>query len=247
MEAKLKVVITDDEVMARTLLEGMLLEYCPNIEVVALCEDIPSAVKAIHKYTPDIVFMDIEMPGYSGLDILDFFSPEDVDFSIIFVTAYHQYAIDAFRLSAVDYLLKPLEPEMLIASIQRYESTKARFHFELLKHNVAPGSIKRLSISGLNSIRFVEVDSVMCLKAEGAYSEINLSDGSKITSSKNLKSYETMLLGCSEFFRCHKSYIVNLNYIQSVIRADGGSILLKNGNSIDIANDKIQELIQRMQ
>jgi two-component system LytT family response regulator len=247
METRLKVVITDDEVMARTLLEGMLLEYCPNIEVVALCEDIPSAVKAIHKYKPDIVFMDIEMPGYSGLDILQFFSAEDVDFSIIFVTAYHQYAIDAFRLSAVDYLLKPLEPEALIASVQRYESTKARFHFELLKHNVASGSVKRLSISGLNSIRFVDVDSVICLKAEGAYSEINLSDDSKITSSKNLKSYEIMLSGCTEFFRFHKSYIVNLNYIQSVIRADGGSILLKNGNSIDIANDKIQELIQRMQ
>jgi two-component system LytT family response regulator len=247
MESKIKVIITDDEIMARTLLESMLQEFCADIEIVALCEDIPSTVKAIHKYKPDIVFMDIEMPGYSGLELLNFFSAEDVDFSIIFITAYHQYALQAFKLSAVDYLLKPLEPDALIESVERYRSTRARFHFDLLKHNVTAGTLKRLAVSGLNALRFVEIDSIVWLKAEGSYTELHIADGSKITSSKNLKAYENMLSVSPEFFRCHKSYIVNVNYIQSLVRADGGSLVLKNGHSIDISQDKVQELIQRMQ
>ncbi len=104
-----KAIIIDDEKMARTLLEGMLYEYHKDVEVVDSCKDLPTGVKSIRKHKPDLVFLDIEMPGHSGLELLDFFDEQEVNFSIIFLTAYNQYAINALRLSAVDYLVKPVD------------------------------------------------------------------------------------------------------------------------------------------
>ena len=116
---KLKALIIDDEKMARTLLEGLVLEYCPQVEIIGSYPDLVTGAIAIRKQKPDLIFLDIEMPRHSGLELLDFFSEDELDFAIIFTTAYSQYAIQAFKLSAFDYLLKPIEPLELESAIQR--------------------------------------------------------------------------------------------------------------------------------
>jgi two-component system LytT family response regulator len=115
----MKAIIVDDENKARQLLRAMLSDLCPNVEVVADCDDLPNGVKAIKRHSPDLVFLDIEMPGHSGLELLDFFNDDEVNFNIIFTTAYDHYAIQAFKLSAVDYLLKPLSPKDLVEAVER--------------------------------------------------------------------------------------------------------------------------------
>jgi two-component system LytT family response regulator len=132
-----KAIIIDDEEMARTLLQGMVAEYCNNVETVDLCKDLPTGVKAIRKHKPDIVFLDIEMPGHSGLELLDFFDENEINFSIIFVTAYNRYAIQAFKLSAVDYLLKPIEVDDLKNAMILFERNKNRNKatYSVLKEN----------------------------------------------------------------------------------------------------------------
>ena len=115
----MKAIIIDDEKRARISLAYILQEYCPNVTIVAECENLPEGVKAIRKNQPNIVLLDIEMPGHSGLELLDFFDENDVNFSIIFTTAYNEYALQAFKFSAVDYLLKPINPEQLSEAISR--------------------------------------------------------------------------------------------------------------------------------
>jgi len=238
----LNAVIIDDEAMARTLLAEMVKEYCPQVNIVEECKDLPSGVKAINKHQPDIVFLDIEMPGHSGLELLEFFNEDQINFSIIFITAYDKYAIKAFKLSAVDYLLKPFETEELTTAIAKVEKMKDKASFALLKNNLNPNSSKKLSISTVSSNRFIELDHILYIKAEGAYSFIYLKSGESITTSKGLKYYEELLSEIPQFFRCQKSYIVNTPYITEYIKSDGGELIVNNEHRISISPDKVAEL-----
>lgn len=120
-------IIIDDEPKARALLEAIIKDYCPQLQLMALCEDLPSGVKAIKKYQPSLVFLDIEMPGHSGLELLDFFNEEEVNFNVIFTTAYDEYAIRAFRFSAIDYLLKPIQHTQLVEAVDRFFKDRINF------------------------------------------------------------------------------------------------------------------------
>lgn len=238
-----KAIIIDDELMARELLNGMLEVYCLNVEVVDLCENLPTGIKSIHKHKPDIVFLDIEMPGYSGLDLLDFFNEEDINFSIIFVTAYNQYAIQAFKLSAIDYLLKPIESNDLIESIQLFEKKqKQGSNFNVLKSNLTSNQ-KKLALNTASSIQFVSLDEILFFKADGAYTQVYLKDNKNILTSKNLKYYEDTLQGYSNFIRCHKSFLVNIDHITEYVKTDGGYLLVNN-HQVNISNDKLNKIIE---
>lgn len=239
-----KVIIIDDEEMARTLLEGMLAEYCTNVTVVDLCKDLPSGVKSIRKNKPDIVFLDIEMPGHSGLELLDFFDENEVDFSIIFVTAYNRYAIQAFKLSAVDYLLKPIESQDLIDAIALFEKQKGQKRYKVLKENLS-SSVKKIGLNNVSSISFVELDTILFFQADGSYTKVFLKDGKTIVTSKSLKHFENVLTGNSDFYRCHKSYIVNINYISEYIKSDGGSLKI-GSHEIGISSDKVSVLLEKL-
>ena len=133
----MKAIIIDDEKRARVTLKLLLNEYCPDIEIVAECENLPTGVKAIRKHNPDLVLLDIEMPGHSGLELLDFFDEDDVRFSIIFTTAYNEYAIQAFKFSAIDYLLKPINPDQLVAAIKRLQKQHQKIvNLKILKEKL---------------------------------------------------------------------------------------------------------------
>lgn len=241
-----KAIIIDDEEMARTLLFEMLKEYCIDIEVVDLCKDLPTGVKSIRKNKPDLVFLDIEMPGHSGLELLDFFDTDDTDFSIIFVTAYNRYAVQAFKLSAVDYLLKPIEAEDLKNSIELFKKNKAkhREEYSILKENLKNPSTKKIALHTLSSINFVNTQDILFFQGDGSYTKVFLKDGRNITLSKGLKHFENILAEIHVFFRCHKSYIVNLEYITDYIKSDGGYLIIDKTHEIMVSSEKIDTLLK---
>lgn len=243
-----KAIIIDDEEMARTLLQGMVAEYCPNVETVDVCKDLPTGVKAIRKHKPDIVFLDIEMPGHSGLELLDFFDEKEVHFSIIFVTAYNRYAIQAFKLSAIDYLLKPIEVEDLKNAINLFEKSKYKFasNFQVLKENIKNPSSKKLAINTINSVAFVETKDILYFQGDGAYTKIYLKEGKLITVSKGLKNFETILQDNPDFFRCQKSFIVNVSHISEYVKSDGGYLLIDKIHQISVSSDKVELLLSKI-
>lgn len=242
---KIKAIIIDDELMARTLLKNMLKEISNDIEVVSLCEDLSNGIKAIRKLKPEIVFLDIEMPGHSGLEILDFFNEDEIDFSIIFTTAYNQYAINAFKLSAVDYLLKPIELNDLEKSIDIFKKKTKRNNdiYKNLQNNFKSNTSNKIAVPIGNSIVFIELNQIVYLKADNSYCEIHLNDQRKIVASRTLKNFEEAILNFNTFFRCHKSYLVNLNYVSEYVKSEGGYLILKNNENIPISSEKISEFL----
>lgn len=245
---KVKAIIVDDEKMARMLLRGMIHEHLPDIEIVAECPDLSSAVKAIVKEKPDLVYLDIEMPGHSGLELLDFFEEDKINFKIIFTTAYNQYAIQAFKLSAIDYLLKPIDSKDLIQAFAIYQKNEAKdYDYRALKNNfIGDPNTHKIAISSLQSTRFINVNEISCIRADGSYSNIFLSNGQKFTASKGLKHFEETLSQYPQFMRCQKSSIINLSKITELVKSDGGSVVLDNAQSVSVSQDKLAELSERL-
>jgi two-component system LytT family response regulator len=243
-----RAIIIDDEEMARVLLQGILAEYATDIEVVDLCKDLPTGVKSIRKNKPDLVFLDIEMPGHSGLELLDFFDENEVDFSIIFVTAYNRYAIQAFKLSAVDYLLKPIEVEDLLQALELFKKNKGKKidNLRMLKHNLKQNTSKKVALTTLGSIRFVDSQDILFFQGDGSYTKVFLKNESPLTLSKGLKNFETMLAEMPNFFRCHKSYIVNIHHITDYIKSDGGYLIIDKEHQIGISADKVDALLKML-
>ncbi len=242
---KIKAIIIDDEKMARVLLEVLIQENFNDVEIVDLCPNLAKGVVSIHKHKPDLVFLDIEMPGHSGLEIFDFFEEEEIDFSIIFTTAYNQYAVQAFKLSAIDYLLKPIEINDLEQAIERYKKHHKK-DYSILKENLANPNAQKLALNTLNSVKFVEMDQILFLKAEGAYTDITFLDGKTLTISKGLKKFEEILGENKSFYRCHKSFIININYITEHVKSEGGYLVLKDQYQISLSSEKITELYTLM-
>ena len=244
----MKAIIIDDEKRARISLALLLQEYCPEVTVVAECENLPEGVKAIRKHQPDIVLLDIEMPGHSGLELLDFFDENEVNFSIIFTTAYNEYALKAFKFSAVDYLLKPIIPEELAEAVERVAKQKQRFeNFRAFKENLQQETLTKIAVPSGNTLLFLDTNKIMYIKGEGAYSEVFCSDGSKQLVSRNLKNFEDILCSDSRFLRIHKSYIVNFNFVVAFNKSDGGSIELENKAQIPVSPDKAQQILDQIQ
>ena len=242
----MKAIIIDDEKRARVSLQLLLQEYCPDVELVAECENLPEGVKAIRKYNPDLVLLDIEMPGHSGLELLDFFDEKEINFSIVFTTAYNEYAIQAFKLSALDYLLKPIVPEELVHAISRLSHQKS-IQFKALSENIRNESFEKIAIPSGNSLILLTLADIIYIKGEGAYSEIIMRDDSKHLVSRNLKNFEEILLKDKRFIRCHKSYLANFDEVISYTKSDGGWLDMKNGSSIPVSSEKSNLILERIQ
>ncbi|MBE9576533.1 LytR/AlgR family response regulator transcription factor [Flavobacterium proteolyticum] len=242
---EINAIIIDDEVRARVSLQLLLEEYCPNIKVIEQCETLAEGIKAINKFKPNIVFLDIEMPAHSGLELFDFFNEEEIDFSVIFTTAYSQYAIKAFKFSAIDYLLKPIHPEELVEAVKRFEKIKSQ-NIKILKENLDQNKLNKIAVPTGNSILFLETDQILYVKGEGSYCEIVLLNGEKIICSRYLKNFEDILSNYSNFLRVQKSYIANLNYVSVYNKSDGGNLEFNNKTCIPISLDKVDFIMEKI-
>ena len=244
----MRAILIDDEKRARMNLSILLDENCTQVEIVAECENLPEGIKAIRRLKPDLVFLDIEMPGHSGLELLDFFDEHEVDFSIVFTTAYNEYAIQAFKLSAVDYLLKPINPDELVRAVQRVEKHKHKLEsYKLLKTGIQNNVFEKIAVPTGNLILFLTLNDIMYIKGDGAYSDVYLQDKSKHTVSRNLKNFEEIICSNSSFIRVHKSFIVNLTYVKAFNKSDGGSLDMLNGFQIPVSPDKAASILDKIQ
>jgi two-component system LytT family response regulator len=243
----IKAIIIDDEAKARRMMEALINEYCPDVEIVAIAEDVPSGVIAINQYQPDVLFLDVEMPGYTGFQLLDFF--REVHFEIIFTTAHSDYALQAFQVSAIDFLLKPIQISELIKAVEKLKKMQGLQEERLntLKENFKDSSIRKLALPISEGLIFVEVSDILYLEADGAYTTFHLAGGKKVVVSKKIKEYEGALNVENNFFRTHRSYIINLKKIKQYIKQDGGYILLENDSQIPLARERKDEFIEAIQ
>jgi two-component system LytT family response regulator len=248
-------IIIEDESRARILLRTLIETYCLELDIAAEAANLPEGVQLIKEHKPDLVFLDVEMPGHTGLEIAQFIGPEDFNFEIIFTTAYQEYAIDAFRLSAIDYLLKPIDYEKLQEAVSKFiKKRKAEEYFQAqtldaMRYNLSheDEQEKRIVIPLGQSFRFLKSGEIMLIKSDGSYSEIFLLNGEKLTVSKNLKSFGELLVNMPSFFRCHRSYIVNLRFVREYVKGEGGKLTLTDGQEVSLSSDRFDEFLKAMQ
>ena len=226
----IRALIVDDEIAARDVLKNLLIRVSNSVEVVGSTHDVPSAVEKIKLLRPDVVFLDVQMPNYAGYEIVNFF--EEIDFEIIFVTAYDEYAIKAFELSAVDYLVKPINRLRLKEAIakleQKIERVGAKENYETLMESIKDKELGKIVIPELGNKRVLQLSDIIAIEAKGAYSNIYLKNAKPLLVSKNLKHFESVLPEDQIFFRSHKSWIINLNEIQALSKSSGEIKLTDN-------------------
>lgn len=247
----MKVLIIDDENKARTLLEYLMRRECREITTILQAPDLEKGVEIIRREQPKIVFLDIEMPKYSGLEILDFFENEVVDFQIIFTTAYNQYAIEAFKLSAVDYLLKPIDgSELKIATekaIQNIKQEGDNYKLDDLKKAFQQLSINKLALDIPKGILFVSHDDIILFEADGMYTKVFLRNNKTELICKPIKHFAEQLEKTAFFYKPHRSYLINLKHIKVLSKKDGYHLIMENNKTIPIAKDKREEFIKIIQ
>jgi two-component system LytT family response regulator len=222
MSSKINAIIVDDEESARNILNNLLQVYNNDLEVKALCVDVESAVEAINKHQPDVVFLDIEMPNYSGLELVSFFT--DINFDIIFVTAYNHFAVRAFEVAAFDYLLKPIELSRLDQCIknliEKNNKNKDALNYQILKESLSQKSVQKMVVTHQGNQKAISLSDVIAIEANEAYTLVLDKNGNKYIISKNLKHFEVLLADNHEFFRVHKSWMVNYHHIIKYSNSD---------------------------
>lgn len=232
-----KAILVDDKGTNIKLLETLIRNYCPSLTVVATATNIDEAFQYILLHLPQVVFLDVEMPGGSGFDLIHKFNP--VFFEVIFTTAYSQYAVKAFREQALDYLLKPIDIDALQQAVIKAERQIAlkesgnRLLSFLEQGNAIP-AMKSIPLPALDGYLFVDPGDIVRCEASGSYTTFYLTDSQKILVSMRLKACE-QLLPPTRFFRIHHSHIVNLSYIRKYVKGRGGYVQLHDGSTIDVA------------
>ncbi|MDD3003340.1 response regulator [Flavobacterium sp.] len=243
----MKAIIVDDEINARLSLRGILEENFSHIQIVNECKDVPSAVKAIHELKPELVFLDISMPGYSGLELLKFFDESQINFKIIFVTAFSEYAINAFELSAVGYILKPVRVDALEKALQKIMNSNHDLeNLKALQNNMENPLEKKVALNTGDGITFLELNDILYLKADGSYTHFYTTNRHRITIAKKISDFER-LEAMGNFLRIHRSHIINLARIQKILKQDGGTVVMENGELLSISADRKTSLFEKFQ
>lgn len=243
----LRAILIDDEKECLDSLNFDLKTHCPDVEVVSQCNGGKEGVKAIHKYNPDLVFLDIDMPFISGFDVLELVP--HINFEVIFTTAYDKYALQAFKISAVDFLLKPIDFEELKNAVIKVQLLRERgnaqkqisFLIQQLKA-LESNNVKKIALPTFDGIEFISLDDIIYCQSDGAYSYLYFKDGAKLYISKTLR-YLEMALCDFHFFRVHNSYIVNLHYVKKYSKSDGGIIIMTNGANVKVSRSKKEQLL----
>lgn len=218
---KIRAILVDDEESARDVLKNLLSRFCPEVEVLDTCANVPEAVEAIKQFGPDVVFLDIEMPKYAGFELVRFF--QQVDFDIIFVTAYDQYALRAFEMAAVDYLLKPVDITRLkqaVARVSQQQEMKERVkRMELLSRSLEEKKLKNIVVNDKGQQQVLALDGIVAIEAQESYCLLHAGERKHVVS-RNLKHFENLLEDQPQFLRVHKSWIINTQHILHYSKAE---------------------------
>lgn len=246
-----KAILIEDEPESLRNLKTLLEKHCPDVEIIAEGGSNADLLAIAEKYDGkfDVAFLDISLPDglvFQGLEQLD-----DIPFDIVFVTAYNEYALNAFDFSAIDYILKPLEPSDLQRAVSRVtiskKNNKTSQRLEILQQNIAPtaNAFEKIGLASLEGTHFVFLKDIVRLEGEDNYTHFYMANGDKVTASKTIKVYEEVLLRLN-FVRTHKRHIVNMNFIKTYVRDDGGYLVLENNEKVDVARRKKTTMLEKM-
>ena len=247
----MKALIIDDEPDNVQLLLLQLARHCPQVEVIGQFTDSPSALVALRTLRPSLVFLDIEMPMLNGFQLLEQLG--EVNFQVVFVTAYNQYAVRAFRFSALDYLLKPVDTVDLIAAVKRAETTTLiqPQQLDIMRQYYGPGPMdarstlaSRMALPHASGMVFVETSKIMYCEADSNYTRFHVAGGEVYMVTKTLGDVQEVL-EAGDFVRVHRQYIVNLAHIQKLVKGEGTYLLMTNGSSIPVARQQKDRLMER--
>jgi len=237
----LKIVLIEDEEKILQNIRTVIEKYCSDVEVIGTANSVENSVNLLGKINPDLVLSDINLPDGTSFDILE--QLDEIDFKIIFITAFEEYAIKAIKFSAFDYLVKPLDPKELITTIEKakkhLKNENANLKLKALLANVRDfsKSLKKIVLKTSDSIYIIDVQDIVRCESDSSYTKFFLKDNRKIMVSKVLKEY-VELLKDSGFLRVHKSHLVNLNYIDKFNKADGGFLIMKDSSSVPVSQRK---------
>ncbi len=234
----IKTILIDDEKNSLEVLELLLERNCPDVDIIASCTDGVDGIQKIRKLKPDLVFLDIEMPHKNGFDVL--METREIPYEVIFITAYDRFAVKAFKVSALDYLLKPIDHKELVAAIEKAKAKKGSASLDekiksLLEH-LHPAQEKkseRVALPAGDTVRFTDPSEIIRCESDSNYTHVFLVDGKKITLTKTLKEVERILEGLG-FFRVHQSHLINMQHIGQMLKNDG-SVIMKDGSHIAIS------------
>lgn len=244
----IQAIIIDDEKNALEVLEMQINRFCEGVHILATCDGGAKGIAAIKKHHPDLVFLDIEMPHKNGFDVLQ--ETRNQNYDVIFTTAYDQFAIKAFKFSAIDYLLKPVDITELQQAVEKVKNKKEppnlhdKINTLLQQLQPAPQKlINRIALPIGDAMQFVEPDEIILCESSSNYTHIFLANGKKITLAKTLKEVEENISG-SAFFRIHQSYLVNMNHISKYVKGDNAFVIMKDGSQIGISRNKKEAFLE---
>ncbi len=246
----MKAILVDDEPDGIRTLHKLLELHCPEVQVIATCSNAAAAKQQILQAEPDVVFLDIQMPGKSGLDLLTELS--DKEFEVIFVTAHNEYMLQALQYSAADYLLKPVDEDRLIEAVQRVklrlEADQKEDHRKTLLHNLTKAgnpSEMRLCLPTLKGFIVLKLDDIIYCEAERSYTVFHLEGNRTVTVSRPLLEYDEVLKDTS-FLRIHKSFLINLNHVKEYHRGEGGTVIMSNNAEIEVSRRKKEQFLLKI-
>lgn len=244
----MRAIIVDDSPQARKLLRLMLKELAPTVEVISELEDATEGLRKVKSLQPDVVFLDIEMPGKSGLQMAEELTEMACQSAIVFTTAYNAYAINAFRLSAVDYLLKPIQEDQLLESLakvnERLKYKDTAVQLNALSKNLKAEKPDVLCVPVQGGYEYMSLKDILFLEADGSYVRIVCANGKHKLVAKNLKYFENSLQGAGNFVRVHRSYSVNMDEVAAYIKSDGGNLELRSGKVIPVSRERKQAVLK---
>lgn len=240
----MNVLLVDDEAFAREELASLIQQHCPALHIIGEAGSAAAARKILLAQQIDLIFLDIEMPGEDGFELLNSLPP--YDFLVVFVTAFGQYAMDAINASVCSYLLKPVDPVELIHSVDRMRCLYAQKAADQQQtpHKGLPGD--RLVISHVRGFQLVQIAQILFLEAQNSYTVFHMADAKQIVATKGIAAYERLLEHAS-FFRTHKSYLINLEHLEGFVKNDAGYVLLSNGCRLEVSRRKREQLTARVQ
>lgn len=243
----IRTLVVDDEARARETIIDMINLFSNGVEVIGEASSVKTAYEMISHHEPDLVILDIKMPDGTGFDLLKRF--EKINFYVIFITAFEEYAIKAFKFSALDYLLKPVDPEELTSAIEKLKmtiekdsiSTRINAMFQFM--NKGNDKEKKLVLKTTSNVHVVDLNDVIRCQSDKNYTHFFTNENEEIIVSKTLKEYEE-LLSEFNFFRVHQSHLINLNYIKRFEKAEGGQLILKDNSKVPVSFRKKEELMR---
>jgi two-component system LytT family response regulator len=243
----IKAIIIDDEQHCQDTLSLLLKEFCVGIDVVDHCRSARKGIESIEKFQPDLVFLDIEMPSMNGFEMLEQLT--EINFPVIFTTSYDQYAIKAIRFSALDYLLKPIDPVELVASVQKVQEQRhlplaEQFQMLLKQIHGKNSGFNKIAVPTSEGFELIPADQVVFCEANDNYTHIFLKNKNKIIACRTLKEMEEQLQDFNFFVRVHHSFMVNLNEVTKYIRGEGGYLVMSEGTSVNVSRSRKDSLLK---